>query len=64
MSFACEDHCNTVFVGAGDDLIVFLRAARPIYSQTSSGGHFGRNLPDFTWEKTDYVQKLRKAAGL
>lgn len=45
-------------------MIAHLKLARPIYSQTSSGGHFGRNLPDFTWEKTDYVQKLRKAAGL
>jgi len=45
-------------------MIAHLKLARPIYSQTSSGGHFGRNLPDFTWEKTDYVQKLRKAACL
>jgi len=41
-----------------------LKLARPIYAQTSHGGHFGRNLPDFTWEKTDMVAKLRKAAGL
>jgi S-adenosylmethionine synthetase len=45
-------------------MIAHLKLARPIYSQTSSGGHFGRNLPDFTWEKTDMVEKLRKAAGL
>ena len=45
-------------------MIGHLKLARPIYSQTSSGGHFGRNLPDFTWEKTDMVEKLRKAAGL
>jgi S-adenosylmethionine synthetase len=45
-------------------MIAHLKLARPIYSQTSSGGHFGRNLPDFTWEKTDYVAKLRKAAGI
>jgi hypothetical protein len=31
MSFACEDHRNAVFVGTGDDLIVFLRAARLNY---------------------------------
>jgi S-adenosylmethionine synthetase len=43
-------------------MIAHLKLARPIYAQTSFGGHFGRNLPDFTWEKTDFVQKLRKAA--
>ncbi|MCX3062972.1 methionine adenosyltransferase [Streptomyces beihaiensis] len=37
---------------------------RPIYAQTAAYGHFGRALPDFTWEKTDRVDALRKAAGL
>ncbi|MEV7195716.1 methionine adenosyltransferase [Streptomyces sp. NPDC093510] len=37
---------------------------RPIYSQTAAYGHFGRAIPDFTWEKTDRVDALRKAAGL
>ncbi|MFC4471271.1 methionine adenosyltransferase [Streptomyces xiangluensis] len=37
---------------------------RPIYSQTAAYGHFGRELPDFTWEKTDRVAALRTAAGL
>jgi S-adenosylmethionine synthetase len=41
-----------------------LNLARPIFAQTSYGGHFGRNLPDFTWEKTDMTKKLQKAAGL
>jgi S-adenosylmethionine synthetase len=45
-------------------MIAYLKLDRPIYAQTSYGGHFGRNLPDFTWEKTDMVAKLRKAAGL
>jgi S-adenosylmethionine synthetase len=45
-------------------MIAYLKLARPIFAQTSYGGHFGRNLPDFTWEKTDMVGKLRKAAGL
>jgi S-adenosylmethionine synthetase len=45
-------------------MINHLNLARPIYAQTSHGGHFGRNLPNFTWEKTDMVNKLRKAAGL
>jgi S-adenosylmethionine synthetase len=37
---------------------------RPIYGQTAAYGHFGRELPDFTWERTDRVDALRKAAGL
>ncbi len=37
---------------------------RPIYSQTAAYGHFGRELPDFTWEKTDRVDALRTAAGI
>ena len=45
-------------------MITHLKLARPIYAETSHCGHFGRNLPNFTWEKTDMVDKLRKAAGL
>ncbi|GAA3375243.1 methionine adenosyltransferase [Streptomyces racemochromogenes] len=37
---------------------------RPIYAQTAAYGHFGRELPDFTWERTDRVHALRKAAGI
>ena len=37
---------------------------RPIYAQTAAYGHFGRELPDFTWERTDRVEALRKAAGV
>ena len=37
---------------------------RPIYSATSTYGHFGRELPDFTWERTDRVTALRDAIGL
>jgi S-adenosylmethionine synthetase len=36
---------------------------RPIYSQTAAYGHFGRELPDFTWERTDRVAALRAAVG-
>jgi S-adenosylmethionine synthetase len=35
---------------------------RPIYAQTATYGHFGRELPDFTWEKLDRVDALRSAA--
>lgn len=45
-------------------MIRHLKLDRPIYAQTSYGGHFGRNLANFTWEKTDMTAKLRKAAAL
>ena len=45
-------------------MIRYLKLLRPIYQKTVAGGHFGRNDPDFTWEKTDVAPKLRKAAGL
>ncbi|WP_433325453.1 methionine adenosyltransferase [Spirillospora sp. CA-294931] len=37
---------------------------RPIYSQTAAYGHFGRPVPDFSWERTDRATDLAKAAGL
>ena len=37
---------------------------RPIYQQTAAYGHFGRELPDFTWERLDRVSQLQSAAGL
>ena len=37
---------------------------RPIYAATAAYGHFGRELPDFTWERTDRVDALRSAAGV
>jgi len=40
-----------------------LNLLRPIYRKTAALGHFGRELPEFTWEKTDKVRALRKAAG-
>ena len=33
---------------------------RPIYAQTSAYGHFGRELPDFTWERPDRADELKK----
>ena len=38
-----------------------LNLLRPIYSQTASYGHFGRELPDFTWEQTNRVSELQAA---
>lgn len=45
-------------------IIERLDLLRPIYSKTSCYGHFGRNEPEFTWEKTDFADDLRKQAGL
>jgi S-adenosylmethionine synthetase len=41
-----------------------LELLRPIYAQTASYGHFGREEPDFSWERTDKADALRAAAGL
>ncbi|PHS73004.1 MAG: methionine adenosyltransferase [Cycloclasticus sp.] len=43
-------------------LIAELDLLRPIYRQTAAYGHFGRELPDFTWERTDKADILRDAA--
>ena len=45
-------------------IIDALDLLRPIYAQTAAFGHFGRELPDFTWERLDRVDELRKAAGI
>jgi S-adenosylmethionine synthetase len=37
---------------------------RPIYAKTAAYGHFGREDRDFTWERTDKADELRRAAGL
>ena len=45
-------------------IIAQLDLKRPIYKKTASYGHFGRNEPEFTWEKTDKVELLKQSAGL
>ncbi|MCX4821963.1 methionine adenosyltransferase [Streptomyces sp. NBC_01142] len=45
-------------------LIRDLDLLRPIYARTAAYGHFGRELPDFTWERTDRADALRRAAGI
>ncbi|HIJ53051.1 MAG TPA: methionine adenosyltransferase [Planctomycetes bacterium] len=45
-------------------MIAYLKLDRPIYAETSHGGHFGRKGANFTWEKTDMAARLRQAAGL
>jgi S-adenosylmethionine synthetase len=45
-------------------IVKALDLLRPIYAQTAAFGHFGREEPDFSWERTDRVDALRSAAGL
>ena len=45
-------------------IIQMLDLQRPIYSKTAAYGHFGREEPEFTWERTDKAAQLRAAAGL
>jgi S-adenosylmethionine synthetase len=45
-------------------IVQMLDLLRPIYQKTAAYGHFGRNEPEFTWERTDKVAALRSAAGL
>jgi S-adenosylmethionine synthetase len=42
-------------------IIENLRLLRPIYRKSAVFGHFGRDDPDFMWEKTDKAEELRKA---
>jgi S-adenosylmethionine synthetase len=41
-------------------IIEYLKLKRPIYKKTAAYGHFGREIEDFTWEKTDRVEALRE----
>ena len=45
-------------------IIETLNLRRPIYKATAAFGHFGRRLPEFTWEKTDRAEAMAKAAGI
>ena len=58
------DAINAVFDLRPGAIIRDLDLLRPIYAQTATYGHFGRELPDFTWERTDRVEALRSAAGV
>lgn len=44
-------------------IIKMLNLLRPIYTKTAAYGHFGRDEPEFTWEQTDKIAELQKAAG-
>ena len=45
-------------------IVQMLDLLRPIYTKTAAYGHFGREEPEFTWERTDKAAELRAAAGL
>ncbi len=45
-------------------IVQALDLLRPIYAKTAAYGHFGRELPEFTWEKTDKADILREKAGI
>jgi S-adenosylmethionine synthetase len=59
-----EKAISEVFDLRPSAIIEALDLLRPIYGKTASYGHFGRELPDFTWERTDRVEDLRSAVGL
>ncbi|UJS18946.1 MAG: methionine adenosyltransferase [Candidatus Jettenia sp.] len=56
--------CETVFDMTPRGIIERLKLRRPVYKITARHGHFGRSEDTFTWEKTDMVEALRKAAGI
>ncbi|MGQ0845045.1 MAG: methionine adenosyltransferase [Sporichthyaceae bacterium] len=58
-----QDAVTTVFDLRPAAIIRDLDLLRPIYAPTAAYGHFGRDLPDFTWERTDRVEALKAAAG-
>ena len=59
-----SDIVRKLFPLTPNGMIKHLNLLRPIFADTAHGGHFGRKGDNFTWEKTDMVKKLRKAAGL
>ena len=59
-----EDIVRDVFDLRPYGIVTMLDLIRPIYQQTAAYGHFGRELPEFTWERTDKADALRQAAGI
>ncbi|MBW1742566.1 MAG: methionine adenosyltransferase [Deltaproteobacteria bacterium] len=58
-----RDIVNEVFDLRPAPIIEYLKLLRPIYKKTACYGHFGRNDPDFTWEKANMVDTLVEKAG-
>jgi S-adenosylmethionine synthetase len=61
---AIEDLIREHFPLTPRGIIDYLRLRRPIFRQTAAFGHFGREEPDLTWERTDRAADLRSAARL
>jgi S-adenosylmethionine synthetase len=57
-----EDLVRKNFALTPKGIIEWLNLRRPIFQKTAAYGHFGRNDPDFTWEKTDKAEALREGA--
>ena len=55
---------NKIFDLRPRAIIENLKLKRPIYQKTAAYGHFGREDPDFTWEKTDKADEIKKFCGL
>ncbi|MBA7694832.1 S-adenosylmethionine synthase [subsurface metagenome] len=58
-----EEVIPKIFNLSPGGIIRQLNLLRPIYQKTACFGHFGRNDPDFTWEKTDKVEEIKKACS-
>ncbi|MHC8495986.1 MAG: methionine adenosyltransferase [Actinomycetes bacterium] len=61
---AIQAYVREVFDLRPGAIINDLDLLRPIYQQTAAYGHFGRELPDFSWERTDRADVLRELAGI
>ena len=59
-----ENAVREVFSFKPANIIKQLNLLRPIYRKTTNYGHFGKNDPDITWEKTDKVKELKRALKL
>jgi len=59
-----EECVRSIFRLTPRGIIESLDLIRPIYRKTAAYGHFGRELPEFTWEKTDKADEIRKFFGL
>ncbi|UCD04030.1 MAG: methionine adenosyltransferase [Candidatus Woesearchaeota archaeon] len=59
-----EDIVKEVFALTPSKILETLKLRRPIFKNTAAYGHFGREESDFTWEKTDKAELLKKEAGL
>jgi S-adenosylmethionine synthetase len=59
-----EDAIRDIFDLRPRAIVEQLDLLRPIYSKTAAYGHFGRELPEFGWEKLDRVDALRSALNL